>query len=282
MILSMVKRHLKCYFRDTSSVFFSMFGVLIIIGLYLLFLGSMIEGSVSSFAGEEGRFFIDSWIMGGVVAASTMTTTLGAYGIMVTDQSTKILRDFKSSPMKRWQLVLSYVISAMIIGMIMSLFTLVLAEIYISFQGSILAFDTLIKVLLIMILSVASSSAFVFFLAVFIKSSNAFAAVSTVIGTTIGFMTGIYIPIGQLPMAVQTVIKIFPISHSAALLRQLMMNEAIPLHLVPENFRLFLGINLEFGNGVMENWVHLIVLAGTLIVFYFVSLLIVIRRKEKE
>jgi len=278
----MVKRNLKCYFRDKASVFFSMFGVIIIIGLYLLFLGSMIEGSVSSFAGDNARFFIDSWIMGGVVAASTMTTTLGAYGIMVTDQSTKVIRDFKSSPMKRWQLVLSYIISAMIIGSIMSLFTLVLAEAYICIKGSILSFDTLVKVLLVMLLSVTSSSALVFFMIVFIKSSNAFAAVSTIIGTFIGFMTGIYIPIGQLPSAVQTVIKIFPISHSAVLLRQLMMNEAIPINLVPEEFRLFLGINLEANGVVIANWVHIMVLVGTAVVFYLASLIIVTRRKEKE
>ena len=38
MILNLVKRNLKLYFRDKVSVFFSLLGVFIIIGLYVIFL----------------------------------------------------------------------------------------------------------------------------------------------------------------------------------------------------------------------------------------------------
>jgi len=282
MILALVKRHLKCYFRDTLSVFFSMLGVIIIIGLYLLFLGEVYVGGMSASVGENARFMMDSWIMGGVVAASTLTTTLGAFGIMVTDQEKKIMRDFKSSPIPRWKLVASYVISTLVIGLMMSLLTLGLAELYISIDGTFLSFFAFIKVLGIIVISVLASSSMVFFLIIFLKSSNALTAISIVIGTVVGFLTGIYIPIGKLDGPIQTVIKIFPTSHSAVLLRQVMMNEAIPLENLPTEIKLFLGANFEVNGTMMTTGMHLLVIILTIVVFLGASILVVSKRKEKE
>ena len=36
-------------------------------------------------------------------------------------------------------------------------------------------------------------------------------------------MTGIYLPVGMLPAAMQTVVKLFPVSHAALLMRRVMM-----------------------------------------------------------
>jgi multidrug/hemolysin transport system permease protein len=58
------------------------------------------------------------------------------------------------------------------------------------------------------------------------KSINAFSTASSIVGTLIGFITGIYIPIGSVPEAVQMVIKIFPPSHAAVLFRSVMMEQA--------------------------------------------------------
>lgn len=282
MILQMVKRNLRSYFRDTSNVFFSMLGVIIIIGLYMTFLGNMITGVVSDLAGDQARFLMDSWIMGGVVAASTVTTTLGAFGIMVDDREKKTVRDFLSSPMKRSALVLSYILSAMVIGLFMSLFTFVLAEIYIVLHGSILPFVSILKVLGIIILNVAASSAMAFFLLSFIKSSNAMTALSIVVGTIIGFLTGIYIPMGNLNEGLQTIIKFFPPSHAAVLLRQVMMDHAMSLDTLPSEVLRFLGVQFEIGGNVVSGWIHLLFLVATFLLFYAMSILLVSKRKEKE
>ncbi|MGE0003389.1 MAG: ABC transporter permease [Candidatus Izemoplasmatales bacterium] len=282
MILQMVKRNLRSYFRDTSNVFFSMLGVIIIIGLYMTFLGNMITGVVSDLAGDQARFLMDSWIMGGVVAASTVTTTLGAFGIMVDDREKKTVRDFLSSPMKRSSLVLSYILSAMVIGLFMSLFTFVLAEIYIVLHGSILPFVSILKVLGIIILNVAASSAMAFFLLSFIKSSNAMTALSIVVGTIIGFLTGIYIPMGNLNEGLQTIIKFFPPSHAAVLLRQVMMDHAMSLDTLPSEVLRFLGVQFEIGGNVVSGWIHLLFLVATFLIFYAMSILLVSKRKEKE
>jgi multidrug/hemolysin transport system permease protein len=64
MILALTKRHLKLFFRDKASVFFSLLSVIIIIALYVLFLGDMISGSMADTPGF--RYVMDSWIMAGI------------------------------------------------------------------------------------------------------------------------------------------------------------------------------------------------------------------------
>jgi len=281
MILQLIKRNLKLYFRDKVSVFFSLLGVFIIIGLYVIFLGKMMIGYTDEIIGVNSRFLMTSWIMAGVISVTTITTCNGAFGIMVEDTALNRMRDFKVSPIRRWQLVLSYVISAMVVGMIMSTLTLVLSEVYIYVDGgTLLSFSALLKVFGYIMLSVFSSSAFIFLIMAFIKSQNAFGTASSIIGTLIGFLTGIYIPIGNLPNGVQTIIKIFPLSHSGVLLRQTMMNEAMSLEYMPDEFRIFLGVNYQINGEFLTNLIHIAYLLISGVVFYLLAIIVVSKKRS--
>jgi multidrug/hemolysin transport system permease protein len=293
MIYNLMLRNLRIYFRDKASVFFSLLGVFVIIGLYVLFLG---DGIISAFSYLfiNSKFVMDTWIMSGVIATASITTTMGAFGIMVEDNSKKVIKDFMVSPLKRWQLVLGYVLSSVIIGLVMSLFTLLLAEIYIVMRGGeFLSILGLLKTLGLILLSVSASSAMVFLLVVFIKSPNAFATASTLLGTLIGFFMGIYIPIGSYSSeGIQLVIKCFPISHAGALMRQVMMEEAIVKELttipIPEgaptlaDFRTFMGVDFQIGSYLIPTWLHLLILVLTVIIFFSLTTLVMSRRKIKE
>jgi multidrug/hemolysin transport system permease protein len=147
VITNLISRNLKLYFRDRSSVFFSLLGVLIIIGLYALFLGNIMVKDLQNLAGEGARFLTDSWIMAGVLSVTTFTTTMGAFGAMVDDRSKKISRDFSAAPVKRSQLAAGYIISSFVIGVIMTIAAFVLAEIYIvAGGGKLLSIVPLFKV----------------------------------------------------------------------------------------------------------------------------------------
>lgn len=282
MILALVKRNLKLYFRDRVSVFFSMLGVLLIVLVYVLFLGNMISSTASSFAPGVERFFTDSWIMAGVIASTSITTALAGFGVMVDDRAKKIHLDFQSAPIPRVKLVLAYILSAVIVSMIMTTFTLLLAEIYIIiYGGKLLSLGALLQVFGWITLSVATSCSIVFFLLIFVKSQNAFGTMSSLFGTLIGFITGIYVPIGNLPIGMQWVIKIFPISHTAAAIRQTMINEVVLLEYVPESTKNFMGITFEYGDTTMTLIGHFAVLAFTLTIFFVASVFIMKKHIEK-
>jgi len=273
MILSLTTRNLKVFFRDRMAVFFSFLSVFITIGMYVLFLGDMMQRNVGPVDGA--RFVADSWIMAGLLAMVSITSTMGAYGIMVEDRTKKILRDFRAAPMPRTALVGGYVLGALIIGMLLSLVTFVLGQLYIvAFGGQFLSLASTIEVLGIMVVTVVSSSAMMIFLVSLFDSNNAYSAAASVLGALIGFLMGIYIPLGVLPTGVQYFVKFFPPAHGAALLRQVMMEDAMiaafagaPVGVVDEFKRIF-GVVYNYGSYTADTTTHIAVLLGSAVVFF--------------
>jgi len=266
-------RNLKLFFRDRAAVFFSLLAVFIIIGLYVLFLGDVVLGDLQGV--PSGRFLMDSWIMAGLMAVTSITTTMGAVGIVVDDRAKGISKDFHTSPLKRTTLVGGYLINTMIVGMIMTVVALVMAEIYIvASGGEFLPLGNLLKVLGLIFLSTMASGSLMFFLVSFFKTQNAFGVASTVLGTLIGFLMGIYVPIGALPGSVQTVIKFFPISHAAALFRQVFME--VPLSIsfagapeqVVNNFQATLGVIYRLGDTTVSSLASILILVATAALFF--------------
>ena len=135
-MISFGVRNLKVFFKDKASVFFSLMAVFIIIGLYALFLGDVWTSDMKDIPGA--RALMDNWIMAGLLAVTTVTTTMGAFGIMVTDKEKKIIKDFTASPVSRRDIVGGYIFGALIIGIIMSVLSFILAELYIVGSGGAL------------------------------------------------------------------------------------------------------------------------------------------------
>ncbi len=280
-----VKRNLLLFFRDKSSVFFSLLAVMIIIGLYVLFLGDLLIGDMENL--EGARFLMDSWIMAGLLSVTPLTTVLGAMGTMILDKQNKIFKDFSASPIKRSTLAGAYIISGCTVSIILTIITLVLAEGYIIMNGGeLLSLDALIKVLGLIALTVMVSSFMMFFMVSCFKSTNAYATASTVIGTLIGFLTGVYIPIGNLPESVQTVVKVFPPSHAGVLFRKVMMEQAekVVFAGAPDSaileFRYSMGETFLLGDKELDSYASILYLLITTAIFCALSMR-QISRKEK-
>ena len=272
-MITLMKRSLKLFFRDRMNMFFSLLGVVIIIVLYMLFLGDVMRQSLPDMEGV--RFMMDSWIMAGTLAVSTLTTTMGALGYAVYDRVNKIDRDFRVSPMPRRKIAGGYFLGALGIGGIQCLVTLLFAEGYILlYGGKILPLPGMLKLLGVLALSLLSSGGLAFFAVSFFRSANAYGTASMLVGSMTGFLAGIYMPIGNLPGTVQWVVRLFPVAHSAALIRQIMMEApmAVTFRGAPAEvvaaFNEELGVAFSFGGHVLPAWGGLLVLAGTAAVFF--------------
>lgn len=284
-MISFSIRNLKIFFRDKSAVFFSLLSSFIIIGLYVLFLGDVWSSSFKDI--PNSREIMDNWIMAGLLAVTSVTTTMGAFGTMINDKDKKIDRDFLSSPLSRRSIAGGYLVSSYVIGLIMSLITLVLAQLYIVAEGGhLLSFAAFAKMLWLILLADLTNTAMVFFIVSFFTSQNAFSTASTVIGTVIGFITGIYLPIGSLPETVQWVIKLFPTSHAAMLMRQTMMEKvmseefvSVPAEFVTE-FKELMGVTFDFGGTYISEYASILVLVGTAAVFFALAILNISRKKK--
>ncbi len=281
-----IERNLKLFFRDRLTVFFSLMSVFIIIGLYALFLGDVwMNNSMKEL--KNAQALMNSWLVSGLLTVTSMTTTMGAFGIMIDDKVQKINKDFDSSPIKRSSITGGYIGSSFLIGVIMSLVMAVVAEIYIVHSGGEwLTLMACIKVFLLILLTTLTNTSLVCFVVSFFKSHSAFSTASSILGTLIGFLTGIYLPIGTLPESVQTVIKAFPVSHGASLFRQVLMEvpmrnsfDGIP-SIYLEEFKEYLGVSFRFGGHEVTPTASVVILLCTAVVFYSLSLFNMLRRNR--
>jgi len=284
IIANFTIRNLKIYFRDKSAVLFSMLAVFIILGLYLVFLGDVWTEDIAL---EQAHELLNSWIIAGLLAVTSITTSLGAFSAMVDDKAREISKDFYSAPVPKGNIIMGYIMSAFFIGIIMSFLTLVVGEGYIIFTGGkILSAGAMFKIMGLIILTSMTNTSIIFLIVSFVSSMNAFTSISTILGTLIGFLVGMYLPIGQLPEGVQFIMKCFPLTYGAGMLRQVMMEEVmetsfkdIPAEYLME-FKEEMGVVFSFGNHVVSNFESLVILAATAILLFFLAAMNLSRKKR--
>lgn len=300
-LTQLVKRNLRVYYRNKGTVFFSLLTCIIVVVLMVVFLGDMNISSVTNLLNEYGGTrdtaaddnnalsLILNWITAGVVIANSITVTMTVIGNMIEDEEDHRLISFYVSPMKRSTFVMSYVLSGYIMGAIMCILTILLAEGYIYLIGcTVLTIPEILKAIGYMLIVEFFASGITFFLISLVHSKSAFSGMGTVVGTLIGFLGAIYIPIGGLPEGVAKVIKYIPFMPASALMRNAFTNSLIdktftnvPKELVPQ-YRLEMGIDIEYGSHLLTTNELMLLLVGCGIIFTVLSILVQMKRRASD
>ncbi|MFS0893676.1 ABC transporter permease [Microbacterium sp. 179-I 3D3 NHS] len=231
-VRAIVGRNLRLFFRDRMAVFFSLLAAVILFTLYALFLGHLqvadLQESFPSATTAQIRAFVDSWMFAGVVSMTAITTGLGALGVLVEDTASGRFRDFLVAPIRSGQLALGYLLSAVIVALTMTFFVFAVSLFYLSaVDGVALSFGAVMRAAAIVVVTAAAFSAISAFVTSFVSSPGAYAALSTIVGTVLGFLTGAYIPIGSFPESVQTVVSALPFAQASMLMRQELASGAL-------------------------------------------------------
>lgn len=284
-MLAFANRNLKVFFRDKTAVFFSLLAVFIVLGLYVLFLGDAWADSLQNI--KEAKQLMNCWIIAGLIGVTSVTANMGAFGIMVEDKSKNKMKDFTVSPMKNFKLIGGYILSAFVVGSIMSVVALAISQAYLIYSGAeALEFNQLVEVFIVILVTTLSNSAMVLFIVSLFNSEKAFSTASTIMGTLIGFITGIYLPISMLPESVQNVVKLFPTSHGISILRQIFMQRQmevsfsnIPTSYIYE-FKESMGVVYYLNDKLVSNTTSIMILIGSAVVFFLLAILIISKKKK--
>ncbi len=284
-MISFVSRNLKVFFRDKTAVFFSLLAVLIVLGLYIFFLGDVWVDSFPNIKGVKN--LMNCWIMAGLIGVTSVTANMGAFGTMIEDKSKNKIKDFYVSPIKKSKIVGGYIISSFIVGSMMSVVTLIISQIYLVYSGvDVLNFKELTEVFLIILMTSLSNSAMILFIVSLFSSEKAFSTASTIVGTLIGFITGIYLPISMLPDSVQIIVKLFPTSHGISILRQIFMKKQMDISFadVPTNyineFKESMGVVYYINDKLVSNTTSIFILIASTIIFFSLAVLILYKKKK--
>ena len=284
-MISFVSRNLKVFFRDKTAVFFSLLAVLIVLGLYIFFLGDVWIDSFPNIKGVKN--LMNCWIIAGLIGVTSVTANMGAFGTMIEDKSKNKIKDFYVSPIKKSKIVGGYIISSFIVGSMMSVVTLIISQIYLVYSGvDVLNFKELTEVFLIILMTSLSNSAMILFIVSLFSSEKAFSTASTIVGTLIGFITGIYLPISMLPDSVQIIVKLFPTSHGISILRQIFMKKQMDISFadIPTNyideFKESMGVVYYINDKLVSNTTSIFILIASTIIFFFLAVLILYKKKK--
>lgn len=262
-------RNLKQYLRDKGAIFFSLLSMMIIILLMFFFLGdanvSGITDLLSQFPGrdperdkENAKLLVLAWTCAGMVSINAVTVTQASLSYMIEDRETGKLNSIYTAPVSRMIIAAGYVLAAWISSVIVCTATLLISEAYCVTQGmAAFSFVSHLKLIGMIAANSFTYATLMYLVAAVVKSGGAWGGLGTVIGTLVGFLGGIYLPIGQLAEGIIAIVKCTPVIYGTALFRTEMTAviladtfEGVPDEVVSE-FCQIMGMHLTIGDHVL-------------------------------
>ncbi|MDE6213466.1 MAG: ABC transporter permease [Lachnospiraceae bacterium] len=300
-IYYMLKRNILLYLRDRVSVFFSILSMLIVLALMVIFLGNMnIEnvvdalaesGSLRDTAADEknAAYLIQMWTLAGILIVNAVTITLTVMGTMVQDEVKNRLASFYMAPVKRIKITLGYILSSWIVGIGMCILTLIMGELYMVFCGHpLLCAADCLKLCGMIVLNTFVYASLTYFMALFIHSESAWSSIMTIIGTLVGFVGAIYLPMSMLPAGVSRVLKCLPVLQGAAMMRMVCTKDAIDQtfaglpEIAGDTFREQMGVSIFMGDREIVLFDQILFLVICAIIAIIASAWITKRRKLRD
>ena len=286
-LLVMTGRNLKNYFRSKGAIFFSLLSMLIVICLMVFFLGDMNVESIveilDQFPGRDrmadeknAELLVLSWTCAGIISINAVTVTLAVYSTMIKDRATGKLNSIYTAPIGRMAIAASYVASAWTASVLICGLTLIITEVYGVIKGlEAFTFGVHMQLIGMIMVNSFTYATVMYFLAVISKTESAWSGLGTVVGTLVGFLGGIYIPIGSLSESIGSVMKCTPVIYGTAMFRSVMSKGIIDITFadlpdeVTAGYRAVMGIDLElFGRevSVMEEGILILIFGAVFLV----------------
>ncbi|CAH1850977.1 ABC transporter permease [Convivina intestini] len=267
-MLAMINRNLLLYFRDRSGVILSLMGALISFILYIIFLkNNMVDGWSKI---KDVKQMLDMWLIGGTLSITGITTTFAGLTQMVKDREQQVYQDILLTDISPIKIQLSYISSSTFIGIIMQGLMLLIMVVYFTLTDTFnFPWQKSFSMAGLIMLSSLLASLMNAILVNFIHNQANLSKVSTLIGTSAGFLVGSYIPIGLLPDFAQTMMKLTPGTYVASLYRQVLMNDTLTEIFSnninqQNNFSAYMGVQIQWSKLLTFNQTLAVVVMITL------------------
>lgn len=224
---ALIKRNIKLYFRDKGMFFSSLITPIILLILFVTFLGSIYRDSFASALSAAGinadAALIDGCVGGQLIssllAVTCITVAFCSNLIMIKDKTSGARRDLTVSPLHLSTLGFSYYLASLISTLIINLTAAAVSLAYLAFVGWYLSSaDVLLLILDVFLLTMfgtALSSCVNFFL----SSDGQASAVGTIVSAGYGFICGAYMPVSNFSPVLQKILSFLPGTYGTVLLR---------------------------------------------------------------
>ncbi len=285
---TLVKRNVKMFFRDKGMFLVSLITPLILLLLYVTFLGNVYRDAFTS-ALPGGVTLPDKLINGcvsaqlvsSVLSVSAVTVAFCSNMLMVQDRANGTIWDLTVTPVNPGILGGAYFTATFISTLLINLIAAVGGLVYMGVTGWYMsAYDVVLllcDIVITVLFGTAASSVVNFFL----SSQGQISAVGTVVSSCYGFVSGAYMPISSFSEGLRNVISVLPGTYGTSLIRTHSMAgafremESIGL---PEAYvsgmKDAVDSNIYFFGSAVETWTKYAVVLGAAAVLIGIYILL--------
>lgn len=293
----LIKRNIKLFFKDKGMFFCALITPLILLVLYITFLGNVFkdsflmnmpaglevsEGVINGFAGGQ--------LFSSLLAVCCVTVAFCANMLMVQDKITGARKDLLITPLKKSKLALSYFISTFLSTLLICVVAMVACFIYMAIVGWYMTFADCLFILLDVFVLTMFGTALSSLVNYFLKSQGQVTAVGSIVSSMYGFISGAYMPIASFGAGIQSVLMYFPSTYASSLIRNHTMrglfgelaNQGLPAEVIKEiqngiDYNLYVN-----GTQISVGAMYGIVVATTVVLLGIYVLLNVLNAKKKS
>lgn len=222
----LIKRNIKMFFKDKGLFFTSLITPLILLVLYVTFLGNVYRDSFEM-AFPKGMEIpsklldaaVGGQLISSLLAVCCVTVAFCSNMLMVQDKVTGARKDFMVTPVKGTTMALGYYVATLVSTLIICLVATGAGLLYLGKVGWYLSGSDvvllLLDVFLLVMFGVALSSIINFFL----STQGQISAVGSIVSSMYGFICGAYMPISQFSEGLQKALSFLPGTYATSLLR---------------------------------------------------------------
>ena len=232
-LTTLTKRHCKLFFKDKGMFFCALITPLILLVLYITFLGNVFEQSfVASFPkGMQVSQSILNGLTGGqlfssLLSVSCVTVAFCSNMIMVQDKFTGARKDLLITPLKKSKLAASYYISTFVSTLLICFTAMLACYIYLAIVGWYMSFVDCLLILFDVFVLTMFGTAMSSLISFFLTSQGQLSAVSAIVSSMYGFISGAYMPIASFGTGLQKVLMFLPSTYCSSLIRNHTMRGA--------------------------------------------------------
>ena len=241
IFFELTKRHFLVFFKNKIRVFYTLMVPIIILLVYICFLRALelstvenilyqLEVQPNADLKQYINILVDSWMLSGIIALSTITISIQTNNIIINDKENGVNRDFSSSPIKKSLLIGSYFLFNFVVTLLICVVVLFVCLIYLAIMGEfVVTFTDFILMLACLAFSCITSTLFTVLICSFIKHESTLASIIASISAVAGFLIGAYMPLTMFPPILRNVCCFIPSTYSCNLMRFSFMNTPINL-----------------------------------------------------
>lgn len=223
---ALIKRNCRLFFKDKGMFFTSLITPMILLVLYVSFLGNVYRDVLLGIIPSE--LLSDEKLIDGVVGGQLVSSLLAVCCVtvafcsnllMVQDKVSGAETDLRMTPVRSSVIALGYFISSAAVTLIICYSALLLGMVYLFIVGWYLSLADVLLLCLDVLLLVLFGTALSSLINCNLKTNGQASAVGTIVSSGYGFICGAYMPISNFGAGLQRVISFLPGTYATSLLR---------------------------------------------------------------